>query len=168
MRMLSRPTHAFTDLLLAVTVVGLVLLAMTPSTRAFVVLPSPAPVPHQQPLAIEQVVATTATTASSFLRDSSSPLRLDSTTSSLLLGQDNVMATIAKETLTSSTTTTPAPTMKPSTPAFTLPAAAAKPAVQPAFAGNPASPPLYIPSDCAQATGFRKAAICPDLQPTAE
>jgi len=165
--MLSRPTHAFTDLLLAVTVVGLVLLAMTPSTRAFVVLPA-LPVPHQQPLAIEQVVATTATTASSFLRDSSSPLRLDSTTSSLLLGQDNVMATIAKETLTSSTTTTPAPTMKPSTPAFTLPAAAAKPAVQPAFAGNPASPPLYIPSDCAQATGFRKAAICPDLQPTAE
>ena len=115
-------------------IVLLVRLVLPPSVHALYMAPI-YPLP-----AIEQVAPTSGTTASIYNAASTSWL------SGLL---DNP--------------TTPAPTMKASTPAFTQPVDGSRPYVVAAFEGKDAQPPAFVPSDCAKSRGFRKAVLCPDL-----
>jgi len=60
-------------------------------------------------------------------------------------------------------TNTAAPAIKPSLPAFTIPAAGYRPDARPALAGKDAQKPGYVPSNCNKPTtaAFPKATLCP-------
>jgi hypothetical protein len=57
---------------------------------------------------------------------------------------------------------TPAPTMQPSRPAFTQPAAGAGGVIVPVIAGKSARPAGFLPTECGNASPFAKAVVCPD------